>query len=411
MDETANLKLPFLLQEQSLKHITHNEALRTLDAVVQLSVGDKNLVAPPDPAIEGERHIVGTSAGGAWEGHDGEIAAFQNGGWLYYAPQSGWLAWVEDEAALYVFDGSAWTLSGVASVDPVERVGVNTSADATNKLAVKSDAVLFSHDDVTPGTGSMQHKLNKAAAANTASVLFQTGFSGRAEFGTTGDDDWHVKVSPDGSTWYEALIVSRFSGNIRMPYRVHVGDAGGTEYVGLNIRANQPYLQLFATLNSRSFLFNPAGGNIDSIGTPVHFNRSTANGFAIGYEADARMRIGQAAWELPALFYAGNTIFNLPNVILQAAPSQTANIMTWRNSGGTTLGAIRPDGKLSIGATASGASLSVDGVVSVKSYTVATLPSAIAGGIIFVSNETGGAVLAFSDGTNWRRSTDREIVS
>lgn len=45
-------------------------------------------------------------------------------------------------------------------------------------------------------------------------------------------------------------------------------------------------------------------------------------------------------------------------------------------------------------------------------YTVATVPAATtAGGQIYVSDEAGGAVTAFSDGTNWRRSTDRAIVS
>lgn len=45
-------------------------------------------------------------------------------------------------------------------------------------------------------------------------------------------------------------------------------------------------------------------------------------------------------------------------------------------------------------------------------YTVATLPSAAtAGQQIYVSDETGGAQTAFSDGTNWRRGTDRAIVS
>lgn len=46
-------------------------------------------------------------------------------------------------------------------------------------------------------------------------------------------------------------------------------------------------------------------------------------------------------------------------------------------------------------------------------YTVATVPSAAtyARGLIYVSDETGGAVPAFSDGTNWRRVTDRNIVS
>lgn len=46
------------------------------------------------------------------------------------------------------------------------------------------------------------------------------------------------------------------------------------------------------------------------------------------------------------------------------------------------------------------------------SYLKTALPPATtAGEIIFVSNESGGAVLAFSDGTNWRRVTDRAIVS
>lgn len=48
----------------------------------------------------------------------------------------------------------------------------------------------------------------------------------------------------------------------------------------------------------------------------------------------------------------------------------------------------------------------------VPTYTVTTLPSANpAAQIIFVSNESGGAVIAFSDGSNWRRCTDRAIVS
>jgi hypothetical protein len=50
--------------------------------------------------------------------------------------------------------------------------------------------------------------------------------------------------------------------------------------------------------------------------------------------------------------------------------------------------------------------------VQLISYTVATLPSATnVGQIIYVSDETGGAVIAFSDGTNWRRVTDRAIVA
>lgn len=47
------------------------------------------------------------------------------------------------------------------------------------------------------------------------------------------------------------------------------------------------------------------------------------------------------------------------------------------------------------------------------SYTVSTLPSAAAyeGYLIYVSNESGGKTIAFSDATNWRRVQDRAIVS
>jgi hypothetical protein len=46
------------------------------------------------------------------------------------------------------------------------------------------------------------------------------------------------------------------------------------------------------------------------------------------------------------------------------------------------------------------------------SYTTSTLPAASpAGAMIYVTNESGGAVPAFADGTNWRRVTDRAIVT
>ena len=56
---------------------------------------------------------------------------------------------------------------------------------------------------------------------------------------------------------------------------------------------------------------------------------------------------------------------------------------------------------------------SISGVVQVGEYTVATLPTASTyqAGTIMVSDETGGYTMAFSDGTNWRRTQDRAIVS
>lgn len=48
-----------------------------------------------------------------------------------------------------------------------------------------------------------------------------------------------------------------------------------------------------------------------------------------------------------------------------------------------------------------------------QSYTVATLPDPTlqAGMTAYCSDETGGSVTVFSDGTNWRRTTDRAVAS
>lgn len=54
----------------------------------------------------------------------------------------------------------------------------------------------------------------------------------------------------------------------------------------------------------------------------------------------------------------------------------------------------------------------LDGIARVAVYAVADLPTNLtAAQIIYVSDEAGGAVLAFADGTNWRRVTDRAIVA
>lgn len=44
-------------------------------------------------------------------------------------------------------------------------------------------------------------------------------------------------------------------------------------------------------------------------------------------------------------------------------------------------------------------------------FAKAALPAQALGGMIYVVDDVGGAVPAFSDGTNWRRVTDRAVIS
>ncbi len=216
-DETTILSLPLILPAQAQKHVTHNEAIAALDLIVQLAVIDRTLTTAPALPALGDRHIVAVGATGPWVGQAGRIALYTATGWQFTQPLAGWQAHVLAEGQTAVFDGLVWEALSDGPLT-VTQLGVSATADATNRLSVSSPAVLLNH----AGAGH-QLKLNKAAAGNTASLLFQTGFGGRAEMGTAGSDDFSVKVSADGATWFTALESEAASGEITLPQPVHLG--------------------------------------------------------------------------------------------------------------------------------------------------------------------------------------------
>lgn len=207
-DTSPVLGLPYIQPSQAQKHVTHNEALRVLDAVVQLSVLARDVSLPPAGAVEGDRYLVASSGHGAWAGRGDAIAVFDGVTWTYLTPKAGWQAYVIADAGIVVFDGLSWQKPDLGMVSSL---GVNTSADTINRLAVSSEAVLLNH----AGRGH-QLKVNKAARADTSSLLFQTGFSGRAEIGLAGDDHLAVKVSADGANWNDALRIDAETGSVSM---------------------------------------------------------------------------------------------------------------------------------------------------------------------------------------------------
>jgi hypothetical protein len=214
MTDTANLGLPCIEGSQAQKHVTHNDALRILDTLVQLAVADRDLSAPPASPAEGQRWIVKPTATGLWTGHDNAIAAWQDGAWQFSVPQTGWSAFVVDEGVLLVWNGTAWgDFFSAVGLQNISLLGVGTTADATNPLSAKLNNTLFvAKTAAEGGSGDLRYKLSKESAANTLSFLFQDNYSGRAEFGLAGDDDFHFKVSADGATWVDALKLNKTSG-------------------------------------------------------------------------------------------------------------------------------------------------------------------------------------------------------
>ena len=360
-DITTHLLLPYILASQAQKHVTHNEALRLLDALVQLSVIDRTRTAPPVSPTDGDRHVVASGATGLWVGWDLNVAFWVDGVWMRLVPRPGWLAWIAAEQMFLVWNGSSWdpfgepvdvsdavfslvndadptkkalfslsgittgttrtftlpntsselailagtqtfsgnktfsgtlTASGTVTVSAAsasigtatttatygmgtgatttgvtETVNIGTggasgsttvvnigsaiagaggttvvntptvtfanavtqvgmpqanltaqllglggaTADSTNRVSVNTPAVLLNN----AGAG-IEATVNKAAPANDAAFAFKTGFSARALIGLLGNDDFSFKVSPDGSTFHEAIRVDRSSGRVEL---------------------------------------------------------------------------------------------------------------------------------------------------------------------------------------------------
>ncbi|MEM7289868.1 MAG: DUF2793 domain-containing protein, partial [Pseudomonadota bacterium] len=162
MSETSErLNLPFIMPNQAQKHVTHNEAIDMLDALTQLvlvSIGEDDPPASPS----GEAcYAIGDNPTGDWTGHSGKVAAYQETGWRFFSPQAGWIALDVPNSEIVFFDGSEWLPAQnlPEAIQNLSFIGINSTADTTNRLAVSSPAILLNH-----AGNDHQLKINKNAS-------------------------------------------------------------------------------------------------------------------------------------------------------------------------------------------------------------------------------------------------------
>jgi hypothetical protein len=158
---------------------------------------------------------------------------------------------------------------------------------------------------------------------------------------------------------------------------------------------------------------------------PQVFVHNDANDTSAGYFNLRKSRSGGAVVNddvLGSFVWAAHTPTLKTSAIIQVHVSDTVsdNVISTKMRFQTAINGVLSDrlvisqSGVGIGTSAPSTALHVNGPIRCGSYTVATVPSAAtvgAGTEIYVSNESGGAVLAFSDGTNWRRVTDRAVIS
>lgn len=316
-DDTPILSLPLILPAQAQKHVTHNEALRLLDILVQLVVRDRGRATPPSAPAEGDCHLIG-SGSGEWAGRDGAVAAFWDGGWTYITPRSGWRAWSIAEGRMLTFEAGGWS-DGAHQPLEAGQLGINTVSDATNRLALASAASLFTH----AGAGH-QLKINKASLTETASLLYQNAFSGRAEMGLAGSDSFTIKTSADGSSWSEA---ARFAPE----------DGAGDFASGLRIGGALAFHReniLGAVSQSAGV---PTGAVIESLGTPNGRLLRWADGTQICSHRLIASAAAPTVWTYPAAFAAPPQVTGsaeagvLSCLVCDSAPSASSVALSARD--------------------------------------------------------------------------------
>jgi Protein of unknown function (DUF2793) len=459
LDDTPNLKLPYIAAAQAQKHVTHNEAIRALDAIVQIGVLDRDLTAPPPSPAEGARYIVASAATGDWLGKEDTIAAYQDGAWLFYEPGEGWIAWAADEDALLAWNGAAWVVAGG---------GGGGAPGGSNTQVQFNDAGIFA------GAGDLywdktNGRLGIGAGAPAAQLEITKNFrlpptsdatTGVISLGAThfvhayGTNNLFLGLGAGNFTLSGAeqnvgvgagVLASLTSGdnNVGLGLSALSGVTEGSFNLGIGYRA----LQSVTTGGSNVAFGNDAartittGSNNTALGHSAMSNCAAAvsNNTAIGYLAlqsvssNDNTAIGRRAG-LSATSAAGNALIGNGTAVNLTTGDYNTVVGTDTGGGITTGG-----NNTILGARVSGLSASLantvilaDGAGNIRtqidsagraafagsikpqSYAVAGLPSAAdagPGAMIFVTDEMDGAVPAFSDGTDWRRVSDRAVVS
>ncbi len=328
MSETVHLALPAIAASQAQKHVTHNEALRILDALVMLAVKDRDLSEPPGSPAEGDRYLVNPTGSGGFADRDNQVAHYRDGAWSFHAPQAGWLCYVEDEDAVVVFSDGVWA----SLLQSVSQLGIGTLADATNPFSAKlNNALWTARYDGEGGDGSLRYTLNKEDAADTLSMLFQTNWSGRAEIGLIGDDNVRLKVSPDGSAWTDVLVVDNATGKIGLgaaaPESVlHIAFTGGS--------TAQPIVELNAANTTASGLRFRKSRGAPGVPAAVLDGDSLAAFPCTAYDGSGYITVGNFRWVADGTIATGSVPSRLELFTFPSGGTNTARLVI--ESGGHT---------------------------------------------------------------------------
>ena len=318
-DISPHLLLPFILAAQAQKHVTHNEAIRLLDAIVQLSVLDRDQTAPPVSPIDGDRYIVASGATGFWAGWDLNVATWIDGVWMRLVPRPGWLAWIADETVAAVWTGTIWKLIGVPQdisdaifslvndADPSKRAlfslsGITTATTRTFTLPnTSSELAILAGTQTFTGNKTVSGTLTASSATATIGTSAATATYGMGTGATTTGVTKTVNLGTGGASGSTTVVnigsATSGAGGTTVVNTPTVTFANAVTQVGM------PQANLTAQLlglggatadatnrlsvNTPAVLLNNAGAGIEVTVNKAAAGNDTAFAFKTGFSARA----------------------------------------------------------------------------------------------------------------------------
>ena len=229
MSNTANLVLPYLAVGQAQKHVTVNNSLRRLDAIIQLSVASATTTAQPSSPADGAVYILPVAKTGPhWAAFaNGSLGYYRDGAWVQIAPREGWLAFAKDTGQLLVCRSASWSplAAGLADANiftatqtfasphgasmamrTIEEELTLSGANATSTIAIPNGSICFGVSErVTEAvTGAASFKVGIAGEPNKFGDLLGLSL-GSTNFGVIGPaafySDTPVVVTANGSNF------------------------------------------------------------------------------------------------------------------------------------------------------------------------------------------------------------------
>jgi len=318
-DITTHLLLPYILAAQAQKHVTHNEALRLLDGLVQLSVIDRDLTTPPASPADGDRYIVGSGATDLWAGWDLNVAYWVDGVWMRLVPRPGWLAWIADETAFFVWNGSVWDPVGepvdvsdaifslVNATDPTKKAlfslsGISTGTTRTFTLPnTSSELAILAGTQTFSGNKTFAGTLTASGASATLGTATGTATYGMGTGATTNGVTKTVNLGTGGASGSNTVVnigsSTAGAGGTTVINTPTVTFANAVTQVSMpqaNLTAQQLGLGWASadafnrfSINTPAMLFNHAGNGIEATFNKNAPGDDAAFAFKTGFSARA----------------------------------------------------------------------------------------------------------------------------